>query len=301
MIEVKDIAFSEGNIKVENLSFEIRAGEIFGVVGSLLPESQKAFRILSGVDWPQSGSISYQPYGDLKKVRALGKIGIYSRGSSLIPELTLRRNLTLINEMQGLSRISTLVDEIMSIFDLSHFADVKARALPSNVATKAAVAAIFVGSPDFLFLEDFTLTLDKESSNSVLNFLRSESGLGKCVCMLTDEPELMCQRVLMLRGPSGVIVDTPSSILQSTLGFDRVEVKVKGLGPNQAEAILTPIEGSWLYEAEDLAVIYIDNTEEALNHLFRNLMSVGARILSVTSKKPSFKLLLGPLYKGGER
>lgn len=296
-----EITFDDDKARVENLSFQINSGDIFGIAGSFIPGSLKLFQILVGIDKPLKGSVLYQPYGDVKLVNKLGKLGVYLRGASLVPELTLLENLKLLGKLRGATDPFSAASQILSLFDLSAFSNSKIRSLPKNVALKATVVSAFVNFPDFLFLDDFTITLDKDSVNSIMNFLKSESGLGKCICLLTDEPEAICNRVLMLRGMKGPTIGLPSSILESTLGFETIEVKVSGLRPADVERILTPIQGSWLFESDKEAIIYIDNTQEALDHLFKSIVPTGAKILKVGLKKPSFRLILRKIYSEDER
>ncbi|MEM2960547.1 MAG: hypothetical protein QXU67_02970, partial [Candidatus Bathyarchaeia archaeon] len=286
--------------KVENLSFQINSGDIFGIVGTFVPEARKLFNILVGVDRPLKGSVLYQPYGDIKTVSKLGRLSVYLRGATLVPDLTLLENLELAGRLKGASDPHSAANEISSIFDLDAFSNIKVRSLARNIALKATVVATFVNFPDFIFLDDFVTLLDNDSVNSIVNFLKSESGLGKCVCVLTDEPENVCNKVLMLRGLRGPTIGPPSSILESTLGFETVEVKVSGLGPADAERILTPIQGAWLFESDREAILYVDNTQEALDYLFKSLVSSGANILRVGLKRPSFRLILRKIHESGD-
>jgi|YelNatPaOPRAMG01_1025707.scaffolds.fasta_scaffold08412_9 ABC-2 type transport system ATP-binding protein len=301
VIKASDITFGKGKSRVENLSFQINPGDIFGIVGTFIPEACELFKILVGIAKPLKGSVLYQPYGDIKTVNNLGRLGVYLRGSALVPELTLLENLELAGRLRGAKNPSSAASEILSIFDLDDFSNIKVKSLAKNLELKATVIATFVNFPDFIFLDDFTTLLDKDSANSIVNFLKSESGLGKCVCVLTDEPEDMCNRVLMLRGLRGPTIGPPSSILESTLGFETVEVKVRGLRPSDAERILTPIQGSWLFESDEEATLYVDNTQEVLDHLFRSLVSSGVKILRVGLKRPTFRLILRKISAGGEQ
>jgi len=300
-IIAKGISFEHENRKVDKLSLEIRSGDIFGIVGSYIPESLKLFRILSGNEKPSDGTITYRPYGDLDKARKLGRIGVYTRGSSLLPELTIHNNFKLIASSQKSIDPDRRIAEILSIFDLSSFSEKKIRSVPENVSRKATAAAIFVNSPDFLFFEDFTLELDRSASNAVLNFLRSEAGLGKCICILTDEPESACNRVIVLRGEEDPLLGPTGAIIESALGTDRVEVKVKGISPTEAENILTPIEGTWMFEAEDEAVLYVNNRENELDHLFRNLSMANIQVLRIRAKRGSLESLVSRMYRGGRK
>lgn len=207
---------------VDNISFEIKAGEILGLLGSNGAGKTTTIQMLLGTMIPTSGTISY--FGsDLQSNRSaiLQKVSFASTYIRLPGRLTVYENLDFYAKLYNLSSKERAyrIEELLKFFDLWKLKDRKAGALSAGETTRAILAKAFIPRPRVVLLDEPTASLDPDIAHEVRHFVmqqRKEQGVSILFTSHNmDEVAEVCDRVLVLQNGTIIAHDTPDSLAAS--------------------------------------------------------------------------------------
>ncbi|MDR6288160.1 MULTISPECIES: ATP-binding cassette domain-containing protein [Inquilinus] len=153
-----------GNFRaVDNVSFAVARGEIFGLLGPNGAGKSTIFRILCGLLAASEG-VAKVAGMDLSRGRAeaRGRLGYMAQRFSLYGDLTVRQNLEFFGGAYGLSgvRLAAAIDRSLSGFDLAAAANDRPSELPLGFKQRLALAAALIHDPQILFLDEPTSGVD---------------------------------------------------------------------------------------------------------------------------------------------
>ncbi len=215
---------------VDDVSFDVKRGEIFGLLGPNGAGKSTLIRILTTLMHPTSGTAfvdRYEVTKDEEKVRSI--IGVCPQNSTLDLELTAYDNLDFYGRLQGLdektldSRIRTLLD----MADLSGRADAKVDTFSGGMRRKLEIVRAFIHHPLILFLDEPTIGLDPESRREVWNQISMLNTENTTIILTThymDEAEKLCNRIAFMDGGRLISLDTPENLKHAIPGGDLIEV-----------------------------------------------------------------------------
>ena len=193
---------------LEDLSFSVSPGELFGLVGPDGAGKTTLFRILTTLLLPDSGSASVlglDVVKDFWKIRS--RVGYMPGGFSLYPDLSVRENLEFFASVFGTS-VEKGYELIAPIYSqIEPFRDRRADALSGGMKQKLALSCALVHRPDILFLDEPTTGVDAVSRREFWDQLHKlrESGLTILVSTPYMDEALRCDRVALMQ--EGRILD----------------------------------------------------------------------------------------------
>ncbi|MBV9927324.1 MAG: ABC transporter ATP-binding protein [Acidobacteria bacterium] len=241
-IDVRDLRKSYGALEaVKGVSLQIRAGEIFGLIGPDGAGKTSVFQILGGV-MAQTAGLA-EMYGvNARDARPL--VGYLTQTFSLYQDMTVLENLHYIGELRRLSRsdIEGRGMHYLRMFDMARFTDRLAGSLSGGMKQKLALACALIAEPKVLLLDEPTTGVDPVSRREFWDALVHLSGQGMTVVVATpylDEAE-RCTRVALMFDGQIHQTGTPAEIRRG-LGLERLEVHASDLG--KAEDVLAGVEG----------------------------------------------------------
>ncbi len=204
-------------IAVDGISFQIRAGEIWGFLGPNGAGKSTTIRILCGVMAPSSGSVEVLGYDVTRDPEAVKlRIGYMSQGSSLWNDLTVEEHLRFyagMFDIYGAAQQRT-VDEWMERVGLRERRRELAGALPGGLRKRLAFACTLLHSPKLLFLDEPTSGVDPVSRREFWDLIVGLAEEGTTVLVTThymDEAE-HCNRLALIYGGKIIASGTPSEI-----------------------------------------------------------------------------------------
>lgn len=194
-------------VAVADVSFEVRAGEIYGLLGPNGAGKTTTLRMISGLLGPTSGSVEI--YGqevsrDADQVkRQIGFLtantGLYAR---LSPVEVLKYFASLYDIPAAAARAR--IDELVDMLSMQSFMHMRCGALSTGQKQRTNIARALIANPPILVMDEPTLGLDVMSNRLILEFIESQAQAGKAVLLSThalDEIERMCGRMgLMFDG-----------------------------------------------------------------------------------------------------
>ena len=197
------------------LSFLVKRGEIFGVIGPDGAGKSTLFRILCSLMLPDSGKAIVAGYDTNKDYKALRKVIGYMPGTfSLYPDLSVEENLQFFATIFGTTIEANyhLIEDIYS--QIEPFKTRKARSLSGGMKQKLALSCALIHSPEVLFLDEPTTGIDPISRVDLWNMLRKLAKQGVTIVVSTpymDEAK-QCDRIAFMQEGQFLTVDTPQAL-----------------------------------------------------------------------------------------
>ena len=216
-IEVSHISKSYGKVKaLDDVSFSVGRGEVFGLIGPDGAGKTSMFRILSTLLLPDQGTATVDGFSTVSQMRDIRRrVGYMPGRFSLYQDLTVRENLEFFATLFG-TTVDEGYDSIRAIYSqIERFSNRKAGALSGGMKQKLALSCALVHSPSVLFLDEPTTGVDPVSRKEFWDMLSSLKERGITIVAATpylDEVR-RCERVAFLSEGRLQGIDTPDAIL----------------------------------------------------------------------------------------
>ncbi|WP_332021315.1 ABC transporter ATP-binding protein [Kaistella sp.] len=205
-------------LAVDDVSFDVNPGEIFGLIGPDGAGKTTIFRMLTTVLLPDSGSATVEGLDMVKKYKKIRRILGYMPGKfSLYQDLTVEENLNFFASI-----FNTTINEnyhlIKDIYiQIETFKDRKAGALSGGMKQKLALCCALIHKPKVLFLDEPTTGVDPVSRKEFWEMLQRLKKQGITMVVATpymDEASL-CDRIALIQHGKILSIDTPEQISES--------------------------------------------------------------------------------------
>ncbi len=216
---------------VDQVDFEVRAGEVFGLLGPNGAGKTSTIRMLTGLAAPTAGRariLGMDLASDLARIKK--KVGVVSEANNLYDELTARDNLIFVMQLYGVPRRERRrrAEELLESFGLGEKAETPFARLSRGMKRSLTVAAALAHRPSLLFLDEPTTGLDVMSARGLrqrLSRLREEGVTVLLTTHYLEEAERLCDRVaIMVRGRI-VALDTVENLRAAAGSQVTLEVK----------------------------------------------------------------------------
>ncbi len=217
---------------VNDISFDLRPGEILGLLGPNGAGKTTTIQMLLGVVKPTSGSI--QMFGrELETDREviLRQVNFSSTYVSLPQALTVEENLWVMARLYGLPQIQLRIDAIVKQLEMEEFRHKVTRKLSSGQSARLGLAKAFLTEPKILFLDEPTASLDPDIAQKIRSFLKEERRVSGLSVLYSShnmhEMEEMTDRIIFLQRGKIVAEGTAQEIVARFGQADLEEVFVK--------------------------------------------------------------------------
>ena len=199
IISVQQLTKSFGAHKaLDNCSFEIKKGEIFGFLGPSGAGKTTTIKLLSGQLHSDTGQITIlndSPFSQEIKQ----KIGIMSDNSGLYEKMSVYDNLVLFADIYGVDHIH--VDRVLKEVDLLDVKKMIVSKLSRGMRQRVIFARTIIHSPEILFLDEPTANLDPATAQEVRDIIKLLNQMGTTVFLTThnmEEADELCHRIAFL-------------------------------------------------------------------------------------------------------
>ncbi len=207
-------------VAVDQLSFEIGRGEIFGFLGPNGSGKSTTIRMLCGILTPSQGCglVLGNPLDKTDAIKL--SLGYMSQKFSLYDDLTVRENLDFYSAIYGVEPNvwKQRYVELIAMADLAGLENTRVQAIPGGWRQRLALAAAMVHRPPLLFLDEATSGVDPESRRNFWELLYSFAAQGVTIIVTThfmDEAE-HCNRILFIKDGRRIGYGTPDELKTRT-------------------------------------------------------------------------------------
>lgn len=190
-----------GKVALNDVNFELEAGEPIGLVGPNGAGKTTLLSILSGFLHPTSGTVSLfgHPPG---ATQLIGKVSALPQDARLDPSFTLKEQLVFYARLQGYPKQQAIleVSRGLDAFALTEAADEKPGVLSHGMAKRAAIAQALIGKPTLVLLDEPTAGLDPVNVRTVRSIIAEQASATTFIISSHDLAELdrLCRRILLL-------------------------------------------------------------------------------------------------------
>ncbi len=218
VIVVKNLKRRFGDFyAVAGISFSVKRGEVFGLLGANGAGKTTTFRMLCGL-LPASEGELYVAGKNLRKARAKARerIGYMAQKFSLYVDLTVIQNLNFFSSAYGLTgkRQRERVEWALEAFDLKQEANSLSRDLPLGFKQRLALAAALMHEPDILFLDEPTSGVDPLARRQFWAHINSLADAGVTIMVTTHfmEEAEYCDRIVIMKRGKILAKGTPEEL-----------------------------------------------------------------------------------------
>ncbi len=223
-IEVQGLTREFGKrVAVDNISFSLKYGEIFGFLGSNGAGKSTTIRMLCGILAPTRGTAQVGGYDVVKDPESIKKsIGYVSQKFSLYTDLTVLENLKFYGKVYGLNtvRLRRRVEEVMNLTGLKKYRDYFSKNLSGGWKQRLAVANAILHEPKILFLDEPTAGVDPLSRRALWEILYqlAEQGVALFVTTHYMEEAERCNQIAFISQGKLLTLGEPSVLKQNMEG-----------------------------------------------------------------------------------
>ncbi|HEY3476454.1 MAG TPA: ABC transporter ATP-binding protein [Anaerolineales bacterium] len=218
---------------VDELTLDVRAGEIFGFLGHNGAGKTTTVRLMNGVLEPTAGTASVlglDPQVEGPALRA--RTGVLTETPSLDERLTARDNLSIYAELYNVPRPEAAgrVNFLLSEFELAERADEKVGGYSKGMKQRLALARALLHRPEVLFLDEPTAALDPVAARHVHRLVETLAWREGCTVFLCThnlvEAQKLCDRVAVMEQGRLVALGTPSELTRQYVKRLDVDLEV---------------------------------------------------------------------------
>jgi ABC-2 type transport system ATP-binding protein len=208
----------DGFTAVDGISFDVKEGEVFGLLGPNGSGKTTTIRMLVGLSRPTEGGAKILGF-DLSSgiTEAKRKIGVVPDSSNLYDELSARENLLFMAKLYGVPKDlrEERAEELLKAFGLYQRRYDRFGTFSRGMKRALTIAAALVHDPKVLFLDEPTVGLDVVAARSLRNLISDLHRKGLTIILTThylEEADHLCDRIAILVKGEVVAVDTPQGL-----------------------------------------------------------------------------------------
>ena len=296
-IDVNSLTKKFGSYKaVDNISFTVEEGEIFGFLGPNGAGKSTTMMILTTLLKPTSGYAlvgGHNVVSEAKKVRK--KIGYVQQEISVDEFLTGRENLYLharINQVPN-NQISSRIDEVIELVELTEKQDKAALTYSGGMRKRLDIANGLLSRPSVLFLDEPTVGLDIQTRRKIWEYIRKiRQDFGMTIFISThymEEADNLCDRIGIIDVGKIQVIDKPKS-MKSAIGNEIITFSLVDGKANQDALINQISKIEFVKEVknkQDLIKVLSTKSNEVIPKIFQESMNLGINISSLSLKQPT--------------
>lgn len=246
MIEVKNLYHSyskKGKYAVNNLTFSIEKGEIFGFLGPSGAGKSTTQGILSGLLQLQKGEVTVAGY-NMKKVsnKMFNKIGMSFEQSNVYNKMTAKENLAFYRKLFDVETREP--KDLLALVGLDDKANIKVGEFSKGMKHRLTFARSMINNPSIWFLDEPTTGLDPAIASTIKDVIWEEKKKGVTIFLTTHNMHIadeLCDRVGFIVEGKLVLIDSPKN-LKLRYGTKLVDIEYLKNGETVKETLSTVLD-----------------------------------------------------------
>ncbi len=296
IVEVKNLSKKyNSNLAVDNISFDVKEGEIFGLLGPNGAGKSTTISMLACLLEPTSGdafidgkSVRKDPMG-VKKV-----IGLIPQDIALYPTLSAKENLHFWGKMYGLSGslIKKRSNEILEIVGLSERAKDRIDTYSGGMKRRINIAAGLIHRPKLIMLDEPTVGIDPQTRINILETVVNLNKMGMTIIYTShymEEVEMLCNRIAIMDEGKIIAMGTKDELRLLVGGKDIIRIDATDIHPRTSETLNMIDDVDKIKIIENQIEILSDYGRRVLSLVISKLNELDVKINSVKVQEPDLE------------
>jgi ABC-2 type transport system ATP-binding protein len=323
ILKIENISKSYGRKQVINgISFEVKSGEILGLIGSSGSGKTTLLNCIVGFVSPDNGEVKFR-YEKKNSKSSSEKTGViyesvyhrpskfkhlYGFGSqipSFYEKLTVRENLMYFGGLYGLSKdiLKSNVTTLLKLMDLENSSFILGKNLSGGMERRLDIACSLIHNPPLLILDEPTADLDPILRKNIWNILKKINQKGTTIILSShhlNEIESLCDRIAILKEGRIVALGTAEELKNKFLKHKEVRIES---APGDYEKLGAFLQKRFRKEIANYEIkggeliLFCEKPQELLNELVNAIEQEKERILELKLVKPSLDQVFVTLNK----
>ncbi len=299
MIRVENLTKKFGNFTaVDEVSFEVKKGEVFGLLGPNGAGKSTTLRILSTLARPTKGTASIGGYDIVKQDTEVRKlIGIVSEKMIMYDRLTARENLWFFGslfEIPG-DLLTQRIDELLDLVQLTKWKNSLVGTFSTGMRQRMNVVRALLNMPQVLFLDEPTLGLDPQSSVEIREFVKKlNRERGTTIIVTTHtmvDADILCDRIAIIDHGKVVALDTSVNLKKLISGGDKtvLSLNIANLNADLLESIKSLDCVESVSQDNSTTIRLIARGDDAFDNVIDGVRRNGGKIASMENLQPTLE------------
>lgn len=219
MLRLSNLKKSFGSIvAVDDLSLEIRRGEVFGLLGPNGAGKTTTVNLAVGILKPDQGTVELDGLGPPTSAEVRARLGVAPQTLAIYPTLSGEENLAFFGRMQGLSgrKLAERVDWALDFVNLTDRRKDRVKTYSGGMKRRLNLAIALIHDPPILMLDEPTVGVDPQSRNSIFEKIEVMRKEGRTIVYTThymEEAQRLCDRVGIMDHGKLLALDTVAGLI----------------------------------------------------------------------------------------
>lgn len=272
---------------LDEVSFDVREGEIFGIVGPNGAGKTTLLNCLEGLDRPSAGRVEVLGLDPISDQYALAqRVGVQLQSAALPPRLTVRDALELYAALYTRPRPWR---ELLTDLGIEDKVDARVDRLSGGERQRVFVALALINRPELAFLDELTTALDPQSRRNMWETVEHVRDEGATVVLTThymEEAERLCDRVAIVDRGRLVALDTVPALIRDHAGATTAQLVLSTVPGEELDLAGVPGVTGIRIDGRELTV---QGTADALQNVLAELTTRGLTVTSMTTATPGLE------------
>ena len=283
---------------VDNLSFKVDPGEIFGLLGPNGSGKTTTVRLLTCLISPSGGSARIAGFDIVKEpLKVRETVGVLTENPGIYDRLTAIENMEFFAAAYGLTKKTerdARIKELLEFFELWDRRNDKAGTFSKGMRQKLAIAKAIVHGPKVLFLDEPSSGLDPKSAKDIRDLMENLSHREKHTIILCthnlEEAERLCSKVMIIRKGAPLATGSIEDLRRKMHGAPELEIRLEEASEKLLKAAtkLKRVKAVNIRDGNSLA-FDLDDPNADTPDIVEGLVKAGARVKSVNVLRPTLE------------
>ncbi len=294
-VEASNLTKLFGNITaVDNLTFNVNKGEIFGFLGPNGAGKTTTIRMLTGLTKPTSGKALIVGFDITKQlVKAKERIGVVPEVSNIYDEMNAWDNLIFSSQLYGVPKDQRAkkAKDLLELIGLYERRNDRVGNFSKGMKRRVTIAMALIHDPDVLFLDEPTTGLDVQSARVIRALVKELNKNGTTVFLTThyiEEADQFCQRIAIINQGKIAAIDTPEKLKTYV-----EEQRIIEFSFDSSENITSKLENlkgvDAVSQVGDKFKIVVESVSESIPLITDFARDNNLKIVSINTLKPSLE------------
>ncbi len=288
---------------VDDISFEVKKGEVFGFLGPNGAGKTTTIRMMTGVLKPTRGEIKILGSNAWKNQIAVKQVtGNVPELANVYLDMSGLQNLMFIGEIYGVSKQERIErgEILLKKFDLYEKRALKAKKYSKGMKQRLLLCIALMTNPKILFLDEPTSGLDVQSAKIIKDLIKEYNKEGMTIFLTTHDMEVansLCDRIAIINHGKIISLDTPENIKKLTQEYQAIDLHlVNGVSKQEIKDLRNIIE---VQEVQEGFHIIVEDIHDSICEIVDYIKTRNVKIKHLSTHKPKLEEAFLKIIEGG--